>query len=247
MLSPRLVLAIGLFIVFKFTLILAELSLDFPKSLVYIMGHVLKELYMGIFPLFMLIGFGEAYRDDIKTGFYKCQIIKSSPRSYAGSKIIVLLLSLLIVAFVSYGILFSYLRFKYPLSLNDGVYQYSNGLMPIFDLEIGQPLVLVLVLVSFDSLYLTILSMGSFVLSLFLKSRLMLYMGPSLIFAFEGRIKSILYREFGINSLYLISRGLLDFGDIKVSIIVSYLALIIFIVFLSFIAYKKILRELNHG
>lgn len=193
----------------------------------------------------MLIPFGEAYREDRNSGFGKYQLIRVGERAYSFSKVFVLLIGLTLVALISYILIFSSLGAIYPLVFGDGIYHYYNKVFPIFSLELTRPLGLILILSSFDILYLIFLCMGSFTISLYLKNRIMLYMGPSLIFAFSGRIGGIFFETLGLTSLFNYSRGVLNLGSLGPSILASYATLLVPIGLLALISYKKILKEVS--
>ena len=71
---------------------------------------------------------------------------------------------------------------------------------------------------------------------------------PSLLFAFSGRIKSILEVQKISLNLNLISQGLLDFTSVtsvKGSVVLSIIILILPGLTLAFLSYRKIIKGLK--
>lgn len=245
--SKELLLSIGLFVILKLILVGPEALQYGSLGLVYLSIIIFDELYMGVFGAFLLIAFANSYMDDLDHGFIKNQITRSNIKTYAFSKIFVLTTSFLVISIGSFLIIFLILSLFYPINVESSNVVY-NAPFPIFSLEQSNPLLLLLVFMVLRSLYLVFLAQGSFFINLYLKNKVLLYMLPSLLFAFSGRIKSILEVQKISLNLNLISQGLLDFTSVtsvKGSVVLSIIILILPGLTLAFLSYRKIIKGLK--
>lgn len=243
----RFLLGIAFFIFLRWITInneFIQVVLKSDSTLIYFSRFILNDMLLGVFAAFSLIPFGEAYTQDRKSGFTKYHIVKGDRTAYILSKLFVLFISSLVLVMVSYAVVFlAYSRLMPFMDINRSVY---NAPFIIFSLEEINPLKLIVYLTLLRCVWITVLSMGSFILNLFLTNKFILYMGPSLLYAMNFNFGNLLKRKFGLLRINDIAYGMLNLETPEKSFYMSILILISIIVLFMCLAYYKMGKDVEN-
>lgn len=243
--SLKFIIALILFVSFKYITIKNELSLDLQNGdLMYFSLFILSDMFFGVFAAFCLIPFGTSYSEDLNTGFYKYHIIKGDRESYINSKLLTLFLSSLLTALMAYLLLFLLLSFKVPLKIDPQKLTYGTD-RPIYFLELSNPIVFLFIMVLLRSLYISFLCQLSFLINLFSKNAIVLFMMPSFLFMISSRFHRYFKNSLTFMNLNLLSQARLRASSALSASIISVGLFLFFISLVSILTYKKMEGDLS--
>lgn len=243
----RFVIAIIFFVSLRFFTIYKEYLLIIKEpnsSIMYLLSVLFNDMLLGVLSAFTLISFGEAYTNEIKSGFISYFVLKGDKESYTISKLITLIISSLLVGLISYILIIGFTSFSIPISSPNVLFNKYPFIL--YTLETTKPWLLVIYLVIIRSMYLSMLGIASFTLNLYVRNKLLLFMGPSLIHAFSTRMGSFLNRTFGLPSVKLMSAGYIHASNPHIAFVLIVLTFSIIICICTLVAYRKMQEELKN-
>lgn len=243
----RFFLSLALFVGLKYISIRNEMSIYIgdDSSLMYLSQFVLSDMFLGVFAAICLIPFGGAYGEDLATGFYKYHTIKGDREAYINSKLLTLALSSFLCGLLSYFIIYLILYRYFPIADSS---KLIYGLeRPIYLYESSRPLVFLFIMTSLRALYLAFLGVISYFINLFSRNKLLLFMLPSFIYIFSSRVLRFMRQAMGLSpiNLDLVSQGRLNGSSAFITSLVSVGLLVLAIVCVNILSYKKMEWELK--
>lgn len=246
-LGTRFLIAIALFIILRYYTIHDEflISIKDPNySIMSLLHFLFNDMLLGVLSAFTLIPFGEAYINEKRNGFLLYFILKGDNESYILSKLLTLIITSFLVGIFSYLIIIGYISLYLPIG-RSGVMVNNNPFI-IYTLKISNPWRLVVYLIIIRSLYLCLLGISAFTINLYVRNKLLLFMGPSLIYALSTRVGFFINKVTGFPTLKLMSTGYIHSNNAHSAFAFIILVFLIAICFCLLISYVKMQEELRY-